>query len=190
MLREGHPSRLAFAAPRSGAIFCFAGGGWAAATASAPETAMPLLPLLRGAPGPGEATRVARGGVRGVELSDVALETVAGPTSVLQSTAVASSAAASVASQSPGWDDTSNLAPVPVFCCGEIWGQALVRYAERALKQSHPSDCRSLWLLQAPCQVVTAVIGSHQNCDAAACRSIRFRKHKNAFETVLWYVFS
>ena len=40
-------------------------------------------------------------GVRGVELSDVALETVAGPTSVMQSTAIASSAAASVASQSP-----------------------------------------------------------------------------------------
>ena len=48
-------------------------------------------------------------------LGDVALETVAGPTSVLKATAVASSAAASVASQSPGWANTSNLAPVPVF---------------------------------------------------------------------------
>ena len=36
---------------------------------------------------------------RGVELSDVAFETLAGPTSVLQSTVVASSAEASVASQ-------------------------------------------------------------------------------------------
>ena len=52
--------------------------------------------------GPSGATRVARTGVRGVELGHVALETVAGPTSVWQSTAVASSAAASVASQSPG----------------------------------------------------------------------------------------
>ena len=71
--------------------------------------------LSRAVSGPGEATRVAGSGVRGVELGDVGLQTFAGPTSVLQSTAIASSAAASVASQSPGWANTSNLAPVLVF---------------------------------------------------------------------------
>ena len=71
--------------------------------------------LLRGASGPGEATRVADTGVRGLELGDVGVQTVAGPTSVLEATAIASSAAASVTNQSPGWANTSNLAPVPVF---------------------------------------------------------------------------
>ena len=155
---------------------------WAAATANAPDTAMPLLPLLRAVSGPGEATRVARGGVRGVELSDVALETVAGPMSALKSTAVASSAEASVASQSPSWADTSNLAPVPVFCCGGIWGQALVRNAERAPKQSHPSYCRSLWPRSAVSCGHRGDLSSHTRIVTpllvAACD---FKKIKNAF---------
>ena len=129
------PSRLALAAPGSGTIFCFAAGGWAAATANAPETAMAMLRFV--------AEQHVWPALECVELGDVALKTVAGPTSVLNSIAVDSSAAACVASQSPGWTNTSNLAPVPGFCCGGIWGQVLVRNAERAPKQSHPSNCRS-----------------------------------------------
>ena len=52
------------------------------------------------------------------------------------------------ANQSPGRPNTSNLAPVPVFFSGNLWGAAL-----RETKQSHPSNCRSNRPLQAPCDV-------------------------------------
>ena len=52
--------------------------------------------------GPAAAARVVVNGVRGVELGNVALERAAGPTSVLNSTAIASSAAASAAIRSAG----------------------------------------------------------------------------------------
>ena len=64
------------------------------------EAAMPTLRLLLGASDPPKATHVAVNGVRGVKLGDVALERVAGSTSVLKSTAIASSAAASAVSRS------------------------------------------------------------------------------------------
>ena len=129
--------------------------------------------------GPGGATRVAGTGVRGVELGDVALETFAGPTSVLKATAVASSAAPSVASQSPGWANTSNLAPVAFLCSGGIWRQALVRNAERAPKQSHPLDCRSPWLLRVPC---SGDLSSHTRIvTPLLVAAFDFKNTKNAF---------
>ena len=47
-----------------------------------------------------EATRVVSNGVRGVELGDDALDRVAGPTGVVKSTAIVSSAAASAVMRS------------------------------------------------------------------------------------------
>ena len=98
--QAGHPSWLALAALGSGAILCFAAGGWAAATPIAPQSAMPNSALVAWRVGPGEATRVASSGVRGVEDGDVPFESVAGPTNVLESTAIASSAAASAVMRS------------------------------------------------------------------------------------------
>ena len=136
------------------------------------------LRLSRAVSGPGEATRVAGNGVRGVELSDVALETVAGPTSALKSTAVASSAAASVASQSPGWANTSNLAPVLVFFVVEEtgdkrWSEMQSEHRSNRTHQPvvHPGRRRVMWSAR-------WLVGSRQNCDAAACRSLRFQKNQ------------
>ena len=127
--QEGHPSQLAFAGPGCGAILCCAAGAWAAATANAPETAMPMLRLSRGA-----ADQSKQHAWPGTEC--VARNSATSPSKD------SPSVTASVANQSPGWANTSNLAPVP--------GPAFVRNAEREPKQSHPSNCRSLWPLQAP----------------------------------------
>ena len=137
-------------------MLCFAAGGWVAATANAPDTAMPMLRFVAWSVGT-RRRRVAGTGVRGVELGDVGLQTVAGPTSVLEATAIACSVAVSVASQSPGWANTSNQAPVPVFCSGGIGDKrSSEMQSEHRSNRAH-SDCRSPWLLRVPCHVVTAV---------------------------------
>ena len=101
MLREGHICLLALPALWSGAML------WGRGDREGTRDCDAIAALDAWSVGPGEATRVAGTGVRGVELGDVGLETFAGPTSVLKAAAIASSAAASVASQSPGWANTS-----------------------------------------------------------------------------------
>ena len=60
-----------------------------------------------------------------------------------------SSVAASVASQSPGWANTSNLAPVPVFLLetSGVWGSSEMQSANRS-NRTHQTVV--LWPLQAP----------------------------------------
>ena len=121
----------------------------------------------------------------GVELGDVGLQTFAGPTSVLQSTAIASSAAASVASQSPGWANTSNLAPVLVFFVVEEtgdkrWSEMQSEHRSNRTHQPvvHPGRRRVMWSAR-------WLVGSRQNCDAAAWSQLAIsKKSKNAFEIV------
>ena len=101
-------------------------------------------------------------GVRGVELGDVAHDTVVGPTSALKSTAIASSAAASVTTQSPRWAHTSNLAQSEYFCVEESGDKrSSEMQSEHRCNRTHQAVVHLA--LQVPCHVVTAMfVGSRQ----------------------------